>query len=114
MNALLLQLVHETVILEESFNKWFEFSRSCRDQVQTAEVRREVAEEVLRAMEEKLEAQVNGTKQVEKELVAEKQKVAAMEVNLRKKKKKISLNKASIIELKKLGTVELSLKSAIA
>lgn len=65
-------------------------------------------------MEENLEAQLDGTKWLERELIAEKENAVALEAKL-SKKKKMSSNKASITKFKKkLDVAELSLKAIVA
>lgn len=66
----------------ENFNKLSKLSWSWRDQVQTVKVQKEVAEELLRSMEDKLRVQVDSVKKLEKELIAEKEKTMALEAKL--------------------------------
>lgn len=98
-----MQFTHKVALFKESIKEFAKLSRSLEDQLQTTNARIEVAEELKESLEGQERKNLEDIAQLEKELALAKNQAISVDARLhKKKKKKLSLEKASKTALKKL------------
>lgn len=83
------------IAIIKGFQEFAKLSRSLEDKLQTARAQTEVAKELAHSLKGQVGKNLEKNSQLKKELSSAKDHVAGVEVRLRKKKK-LSLEKASI------------------